>query len=151
MSDKLKLSRYLARIRKEIETLQSHSSEGITAWPRNEDEVIQLSKETDHGQRSGIWIDALITPPSNTPYAQGTFKVECCLTQSFPFSPPHCKFITPIYHPNIDSHGRICVDILKEGIEPGKWKVTYNVLTVLSVIRQLLAEPNPDDPLEATI
>ncbi len=27
--------------------------------------------------------------------------------------PPKMQFITPIYHPNVDDAGRICLDILK--------------------------------------
>jgi ubiquitin-protein ligase len=27
--------------------------------------------------------------------------------------PPKMQFITPIYHPNVDDAGRICLDLLK--------------------------------------
>jgi ubiquitin-conjugating enzyme E2 C len=46
-------------------------------------------------------------------------------------------FKTPIYHPNIDFSGRICLDILKD-----KWSAIYNVQTVLLSLQSLLGEPN---------
>ena len=34
--------------------------------------------------------------------------------------PPNIRFMTPMYHPNVDSVGRICVDILKD-----QWNVSF--------------------------
>ena len=31
----------------------------------------------------------------------------------YPFEPPKVRFLTPIYHPNIDDGVRICLDTLK--------------------------------------
>jgi ubiquitin-conjugating enzyme E2 T len=60
------------------------------------------------------------------------------------------RFVTPIYHPNIDEAGRICADILK--MPPlGSWKPALNLSTVLMALSGLMSDPNPDDPLEIDI
>lgn len=64
----------------------------------------------------------------------------------YPFEPPRVTFITPVYHPNIDSGGRICLDILK--MPPsGAWKPLINIEGVLVAICNLMNCPNPNDPL----
>jgi len=56
------------------------------------------------------------------------------------------RFTTPVYHPNIDEGGRICLDILKPAPH-GSWKPSINLSSVLTSLQVLLAEPNPEDPL----
>jgi hypothetical protein len=56
------------------------------------------------------------------------------------------RFVTPIYHPNIDSSGRICLSILKEGV-PNGWSVALGLQTTLLSIQQLFACPGTEDPL----
>lgn len=60
--------------------------------------------------------------------------------------PPKLRFITPVYHPNIDAEGRICLDLLNPPPK-GAWKPSLNIGTLLSSIALLLADPNPDDGL----
>uniref|UniRef100_A0A8B9YVI5 Ubiquitin-conjugating enzyme E2 T n=1 Tax=Bos mutus grunniens TaxID=30521 RepID=A0A8B9YVI5_BOSMU len=87
---------------------------------------------------------------ANTPYEKGVFKLEVHIPERYPFEPPQIRFLTPIYHPNIDSAGRICLDVLK--LPPkGAWRPSLNIATLLTSIQQLMAEPNPDDPLMADI
>lgn len=85
---------------------------------------------------------ATIDGPDGTPYAGLSFKLAFEFPSTYPLTPPTVLFKTPIYHPNIDFSGRICLDILKD-----KWSAIYNVQSVLLSLQSLLGEPNNSSPL----
>lgn len=89
----------------------------------------------------------LMEGPGGTPYEHGIFKLELFLPSDYPAEPPKVRFLTKIYHPNIDSLGRICLSILKKG----EWTPALGISTVLVSIQSLLCEPNCDDPLDTKI
>ncbi len=80
---------------------------------------------------------ATIIGPKDTPYSDLNLKLGFEFPGNYPYAPPTVLFKTPIYHPNIDFSGRICLDILKD-----KWSAVYNVQTVLLSLQSLLGEPN---------
>ncbi|KAI8433117.1 hypothetical protein MSG28_013967 [Choristoneura fumiferana] len=84
--------------------------------------------------------------PKGTPYEDGSFKLTITIPEKYPFEPPLVKFVTPVYHPNIDKGGRICMDLLKMPPK-GAWTPTITLDTLLITLQTLLANPNPDDPL----
>ncbi|RSH78592.1 Ubiquitin-conjugating enzyme 13 [Apiotrichum porosum] len=88
------------------------------------------------------YFDVTIAGPGQSPYEGGIFKLELFLPEEYPMNPPKVRFLTKIYHPNIDKLGRICLDILKD-----KWSPALQIRTVLLSIQALLGAPNPDDPL----
>ncbi|KAJ8013682.1 hypothetical protein DPEC_G00032330 [Dallia pectoralis] len=85
---------------------------------------------------------ATIMGPGDSPYQSGVFFLTIHFPTDYPFKPPKVAFTTKIYHPNINSNGSICLDILRS-----QWSPALTVSKVLLSICSLLCDPNPDDPL----
>lgn len=117
--------------------LEKSPPTGICCWAKNDDDL-------------GV-LEATILGPEESPYQGGTFNLGIRIPDRYPFEPPEVTFTTKVYHPNIDENGRICLDILKPRGPSGGWKPCLNLGSVLTCIRLLMAQPNPDDPLMAEI
>lgn len=48
-------------------------------------------------------LEAVVPGPKETPYEEIQFKIGMEFDSHYPFRPPSAKFITPVYHPNIDT------------------------------------------------
>jgi ubiquitin-conjugating enzyme E2 D/E len=84
----------------------------------------------------------LLKGPKDTPFENGIFKILINMPADYPFKPPKMIFKTKVYHPNIASDGTICIDILKD-----QWSSALRLNSVILSISDLLANPNPNDPL----
>ena len=80
--------------------------------------------------------------PDDSPYAGGIYFLNIHFPTDYPFKPAKINVTTRIYHPNINSNGSICLDILKE-----QWSPALTISKVLLSISSLLTDANPDDPL----
>ncbi|KAF5923719.1 hypothetical protein HPG69_019507 [Diceros bicornis minor] len=117
----------LKRIQKELTDLQRDPPAQCSAGPVGDDLF--------HWQ-------ATIMGPNDSPYQGGVFFLTIHFPTDYPFKPPKVAFTTKIYHPNINSNGSICLDILRS-----QWSPALTVSKVLLSICSLLCDPNPDDPL----
>ena len=115
------------RIQKELEDITKDPPAGCSAGPVGDDLY--------------NW-EGYIFGPSESPYAGGVFKLNIRFPTDYPFKQPHIEFTTKIFHPNINSAGGICLDILKT-----QWSPALTISKVLLSILSLLTDPNPNDPL----
>ena len=92
------------------------------------------------------YIHVTMKGPHGTCYENGIFKLELFLPKEYPLQPIKIRFLTKIYHPNIDFLGRICLDIIKQ-----RWSPALQITSVLLSIQVLLSLPNLDDPLNEKV
>lgn len=115
------------RLQQELMTLMMSGDKGISAFP--------------DGDKLLSWV-ATVEGPVDSVYEGLKYKLRLDFKAGYPYTAPTVRFTTPCFHPNVDQHGNICLDILKE-----KWSALYEVRTILLSIQSLLAEPNNDSPL----
>jgi len=72
--------------------------------------------------------------------AEFLFIIE--VPRDYPYNPPRVRCDTPIYHPNIDEAGAVCLNILR-----ADWKPVLSLDAVIFGLLTLFLEPNPHDPL----
>ncbi|PAA94287.1 hypothetical protein BOX15_Mlig018001g1 [Macrostomum lignano] len=119
------------RIVRELRTMQSDPLPYVSAGPIDEDLL--------------TW-RGVIVGPAGTPYENGQFDLRIQFPSDYPLKPPKLQFLTQIYHPNINSRGLVCLDILQK-----QWSPALTISKVLLSLTSLLSEPNPDDPLVGNI
>ncbi|GBG29785.1 Ubiquitin-conjugating enzyme E2 C [Hondaea fermentalgiana] len=122
------------------------SGESVTK--RLQQELMQLMRDGDSnatafpdGDNLFSWSGNINGAPE-TVYEGLSYKLHIDFPSNYPYTAPTIRFVTPCFHPNVDAHGNICLDILKE-----KWSATYSVSTILTSLRSLLSDPNNDSPL----
>ncbi|XP_028391990.1 ubiquitin-conjugating enzyme E2 C-like [Dendronephthya gigantea] len=117
------------RLQQDLMTLMCSGEKYVTAFPID-DNIFNWK--------------ATITGAEGTAYEGQEYKLSLEFPARYPYTAPKVQFITPCYHPNVDNHGTICLDILKD-----KWSALMDVRTLLLSIQLLLSVPNNKDPLNA--
>jgi len=81
--------------------------------------------------------------PLEGDYKGARFGFTFSIPEDFPYSAPKVRLETvPIFHPNIDWNGHVCLSILRED-----WSPVLSISSVLFGLLLLFHEPNPAEPL----
>ena len=137
------------RIIKETERLQNEPVPGISAHPHDDNaRYFDVMVEGPGGScYEGTSVrNAYLSCAITDSCVGGVFNLELFLPDDYPMTPPKIRFLTRIYHPNIDRLGRICLDVLKNN-----WSPALQIRTILLSIQALLGAPNPEDPLNEAV
>lgn len=84
----------------------------------------------------------LTIKPDDGLYRNGKFLFSFSVSSSYPHEAPKVKCLQKIFHPNIDTDGNVCLNILRE-----EWKPVLNISAVIYGLILLFTDPNAEDPL----
>ena len=88
-----------------------------------------------------FWKIVMQGPPESV-YASGSFLLYLHMDEQYPTFAPKGRFITPIYHPNVNRNGRICHSIFDRN-----WTSDTSCANILNSIYALLLVPDYTDPV----
>ncbi|RYG63226.1 ubiquitin-conjugating enzyme E2 [archaeon] len=117
------------RLLRDFKRLQKDPPSGIQAAPLDNNVM--------------TW-QAVIIGPDDTPWEGGTFRLVLDFSEDYPNRPPVVRFVSRLFHPNVYSDGKICLDILQN-----QWSPIYDISAILTSIQSLLSDPNPASPANA--
>jgi len=81
-----------------------------------------------------------------TNWESGVFNLVMEFSDDYPAKPPKCRFVPPLFHPNVYPSGTVCLSILNEEED---WKPSITIKQIVIGIQELLDNPNPNSPAQA--
>jgi ubiquitin-protein ligase len=82
--------------------------------------------------------------PNSDIFNQAAFQIEIKLLEGYPFKAPEVRFVTPIYHPNVDENGKSCLALLTSG---ETFKPTTSLTDIVRAVVHLIDNPDLDHAL----
>ncbi|KAI4292973.1 ubiquitin-conjugating enzyme E2 M [Pancytospora philotis] len=72
----------------------------------------------------------------------GTYRFTLLFPDTYPFGSPRLLCNSPVYHPNIDEQGRVCLRVLREG-----WMPSYTISSIVVSLVGIFLDPSGEDAL----
>ena len=91
---------------------------------------------------SDLCHNVLTITPDSGHWRGATFEFSLDVPDEYPMKPPRVLCKTPVYHPNIDVEGKVCLNILRDD-----WKPVLTINNIIYGMIFLFTDPNPNDPL----
>ena len=88
----------------------------------------------------------LLVGPDSTPYEGGVFLLYAKFPTNYPQVAPEIRFVTPIYHCNVNGHGKICHSVFDRN-----YSADFSVRRIMDCVFGLLLTPEPEDPLDSAL
>ena len=117
----------LLRLASDLKSLENDPPEGIDASPLDSSNLL-------------LWRGCLFGPPDSE-WEGAVLPLQLSFPPDYPQKPPVVRFTCKLYHPNVFSDGKLCLDIVQD-----KWSPVYTVGTILTSIQSLLTDPNTSSP-----
>ncbi|XP_017085584.1 ubiquitin-conjugating enzyme E2 11-like [Drosophila eugracilis] len=117
------------RLVKELKVMETDPPEHTWARPKSMSNLLRWR--------------AKIRGPDGSPYEDGVFELALSFPEAYPFEAPIVRFITPLYHCNVNGLGYICVDVLDEH---QCWSPGLTVDKLLLSLMALLTDADPLTP-----
>jgi len=124
-------------------------------------QLVELQKSSTEGFSAGLvddsdlfkW-DVMVIGPCETFYEGGYFRAILQFPKEYPNRPPVMKFVSEMWHPNVEKNGVVCISILHEpgedayGYEDAgmRWLPIHTIETILISVISMLADPNDESP-----
>ncbi|OAG31869.1 ubiquitin-conjugating enzyme E2 G1 [Nematocida displodere] len=98
--------------------------------------------------------EVAIIGPRDTLYENAILRGVLSFPETYPDDPPSFKFVSEMWHPNIEPGGKLCISILHRagddeyGYEEAceRWMPVRDTNSILLSIVLLLLEPNTESP-----
>lgn len=88
-------------------------------------------------------MNLIIKPAEGSYWHKGAYEFTIDVDESeYPYQPPKIHCNTPVFHPNIDKLGNVCLNILR-----ADWTPILTLIQIINGLIFLFIEPNPTDPL----